>query len=216
MLRRRPRLGVDDVRAFHRLDPVVGLAKGTTGRFGRRFRTRHHGIGKLEAFGPQDSDVHAAPCRRVQGRGRHRERQGSRMIGPAQHELAAVGRDGKVVQRLPVRQVLAGMVHRRLHVDPRRIDEARERIELGLRQVVFQALALCEGAYPYRITIGSDDRHRFVDVFGCDTVHHDTGACLEPVYGHVGRDDERAAAEAGHRRLERGERPERRVQEQQR
>ena len=50
------------------------------------------------------------------------------------------------------------------------------------------------------------ERRDLAHVLGGHTVHDDAVARLEPVYRHVGRDHERAAAEPDHRRLERRQR----------
>ena len=91
-------------------------------------RFLHDRLGQFETLGPQDRHVHAALRCHVQRCGRHSERQGLRVVGPAQHELAAVGRYVEIVHRLPVREALAGMVHRRFHVDVRRVDEIGQRV----------------------------------------------------------------------------------------
>jgi hypothetical protein len=80
---------------------------------------------------------------------------------------------------------------------------------------VLQVLALREDADADRVAVRRDDRHGFVDVLGRGAVHHDAGARLEAVDGHVRRDHEGTAAEPRHRGLERSQRPERRAQEQQ-
>ena len=84
--------------------------------------------------------------RHVQRRRRYGKRQGSRVVGPAQDEFSAIGRYLEIVHGLPVGEALTGVIHRRFHVDVGRVDQVRQRGELGFGQVVFQVLALGECA----------------------------------------------------------------------
>ncbi len=108
------------------------------------------------------------------------------------------------------------MVRGRLHVDPRLRRELGQLGELLVGEVVVEAAPLRERADADRVAVRGDDGHGLADVLGRDAVHRDAGPRLEPVDGHLGRDHERAAAETDHRGLKRRERPQRRVEKQER
>jgi hypothetical protein len=191
---------------FHCLAAIVALGdRATVGRSGFA-RFLHQRLREFEALRAQYRDIHTASRRRVKRRRGYGQRQCLGVISPAQYELAAVARDIEVVHRFPVSQVLAGMIHGRLHVDVRRVNESGQCGEFLLGHVFFQVLALRERTDADRIAVGRDDGHGFANVLGGGAVHDDAGSGLEAVYRHVRRDHERAATKARHRGLERGKR----------
>ena len=94
------------------------------------------------------------------------------------------------------------MIHRRFHIDVRRVDQARQRLEARLRHGYFDFFSVGKGANANGIAVRGDHRHGFANVLRGDAVHDDTVADFESVNRHVGRDHEGTAAETRHRGLE--------------
>jgi hypothetical protein len=78
------------------------------------------------------------------------------------------------------------MVDRRLHVDPRLVDQAREILEVRVGEIVCEVTPLGERTHADCIAIGRYDRNRFTDMLGRHAVHDDAVARFEPMDRHVG------------------------------
>ncbi len=170
---------------LHRRTAILGLGHRAAIGLGSLPGFLHERFGNCKALGSQNGNVHTPARGRVKRRSRHGQRQRLRMVGPAQNELAAVGRDVEIVQCLPVREVLTRMAHGGFHVDPGFVDERGQRSELGLGHVAVEIPALGEGADAHGVAVGGDHRHGLADVLGRCAVHDDARARLEAVDRHV-------------------------------
>ena len=128
----------------------------------------------------------------VQGRGGHRERQRARMIGPGQHELPR-SRHAEVVERLPVRERLAGMVHRGFEVDRA---ASRHSAAIGAEAVrrgrPRGRVPSAKRADAERVAVRREHRDRLAHVLRRRAVHVDAAARLElpvPWPGVITNDD---------------------------
>jgi hypothetical protein len=135
------------------------------------------------------------------------------MVCPGKDELSIL-RHGEIIERLPVSQGLAGMIGRRLQVDEGLGDEIGHGIEGRLGQIVVQVLAGGEYADPQGIAVGGESRDSLANMFRRGSVHHRAHAGFEPPAALARGDHDRASSEARHRRLERGERAQRRIEKE--
>ncbi len=101
---------------------------------------------------------------------RHGQRQRLRVIDPAQHEFCAA-RYLELVQRAPIGQRLAGMIHGRFHVDQRLVAQLVDQSEQSLVQIVFEILALGKGAHAQRVAVRRQHRDALANVLGGGAVH---------------------------------------------
>ena len=125
------------------------------------------------------------------------------MKGPGQHKLPAVGRDPEIIHGFPIRQALARVIDRGLHVDQGDVAQFAQRHVFLVVQIILQVASFGERSNPNRVAIRSDHWYRLTYMFSSDAVHDDARPCFKPVYRHVRGNDKRAAAETRHSCLER-------------
>src|SRR5664280_222123 len=214
--RRRPRLGVDDVRAHHCGLAVGGLFDAAAAARRPGAGARHDRLRQRVALGSENCHLHPPPRRHRQGGRRHRVRQRPRVVGPRQHETTALPRDLQVVQCLPVGQHLARVRNRRLQVDERYRRERGHRADHAVGEVLFEVLPAREATHGECVGVLGEHRDRVAHVLGGVAVHHDAVAGLELPGALARRDHERGTPELGDAGLHRGQRPQRRVHEQER
>ena len=107
------------------------------------------------------------------------------------------------------------MIGRRLHIDDGLVDQADHFLERGLVQIRLEVRAARERANAQSVTIVGQYGHAFADMFRRRAIHDGAASRLELPGALAGGDHEGVAAEARHRRLERRERAQRRIEEQQ-
>ena len=102
--------------------------------------------GSANAFGARHHHIHAAHRGHMHDGGGNRKGQRARMIGPAQDELGPL-RHLELVERAPIGERLAGMVHCGFEVDQRRIAQLIDAAEHALIEILLEILAIGEGAH---------------------------------------------------------------------
>jgi hypothetical protein len=107
------------------------------------------------------------------------------------------------------------MVDGRFHVHERLVAQIRHHAETRFRKIRGEVASFGKHANADGIAVGSEHRHRLAHVLGSGAVHDCAGARFHLPRPLAGRDDDGRAAEPHHRALERGERAQRRVQEEQ-
>ena len=107
------------------------------------------------------------------------------------------------------------MIGRRLHIDDGFVDEADHFLERRLVQIRLEVRPACEGADAQSVTIVGQYWHSFADMFRRRAIHDRAASCFELPGAVAGGDHERISAEPRHGRLERRERAQRRIEEQQ-
>ena len=126
-----------------------------------------------------------------------------------------LSRHGEIVERLPVRQRLAGMIGRRLHIDDGFVDEADHFLERGFVQIRLEVRAAGERPDAQSVTIVGQYGHSFAHMLRGCAIHDRAAPRLELPGALAGGDHEGVAAQPRHRRLHRRERAQRGIEEQQ-